>query len=380
MKKICVYFFLFIVVFIFGETDVIANSDTKIIPIAVNDQLITFPDEKPVLKDQITYVPIRIISEAIDATLTIDLPNETFRITTKEKSMLFDVKNSKIKTLDGSMTNVNLYKQNGRNFAPLRVIGEYFSYDVQYISNGPVVRLVNSKAKLDRNQFIKANQNAISNFYNKPIVDHRPKVYITFDDGPIKGTEEILEVLKKKKAKASFFMIETQMRLFPNQTKRIVSEGHYPALHSVTHNKNLLYGGNSIAVAKEMLKTQKTLFELTGFHSNLTRAPYGSKPYMKIAFRDELVRNDFKMWDWSIDSEDWKYHQTDPKEIVANVKGGIQKQKSKKEPIVILFHINKGTAAVLPEIIDYIYAEGYQCVAYDPAEHFVMNFWKDERL
>lgn len=380
MKKGWVYFFLISLFFFFDQTKSEATSNTKIIPIAINDKLITFPDELPFVQDQTTFIPIRFFSDAIGATITLDNKVGTLTLTTQEKSLSIDMKKKEIETSEGEKTKINLFLKNGRNYASVRILGEYFGYEVQYQSKGPIVRLVNSKAQLSTIPFFKENQKEINDFYQKVKLGDRPKVYLTFDDGPILGINEILNILKKKKAKASFFMIETQMTMFPNETKRLVKEGHYPALHSVSHNKKLLYEGSSSAVAKEMLKTQQTLFNLTGIQSKLTRAPYGSKPYMKNPFRDELVRNGFKMWDWSIDSEDWRYHRTNPKEIVKIVKDGIQKQKKQKDPIVILFHINKGTAAVLPEIIDYIYSQGFQCVAYNPTKHFVMNFWEDERL
>lgn len=380
MKKGWVYFFLFTLFFFFDQTKSDAASITKIIPIAFNDEVINFPDELPFVQNQTTFIPIRFFCDAIGATIALDNKGGTLTLTTQEKSLTIDMKKKEIKSSDRVNTKINIILKNDRNYAPVRILGEYFGYEVQYQAKGPVVRLVNSNAKLETMTFLKENQNEISNFYLKAKLDDRPKVYLTFDDGPISGIHEILNILKKKKAKASFFMIETQMRMFPNETKRLVKEGHYPALHSVSHNKKLLYEGSPSAVAKEMVKTQKTLVDLTGVQSILTRAPYGSKPYLKIPFRNELVRHGFKMWDWSIDSEDWKYHRTNPKEIVKIVKDGLQKQKKQKDPIVILFHINKGTAAVLPEIIDYIYSLGFQCVAYNPSEHFVMNFWKDERL
>jgi peptidoglycan-N-acetylglucosamine deacetylase len=42
--------------------------------------------------------------------------------------------------------------------------------------------------------------------------------------------------------------------------------------------------------------------------------------------------------------------------------------------------VNKGTASVLPKIIDFLQKQGYSCEAYDPEAHFPVNFWKDNRL
>lgn len=380
MKKGWVYFFLFVLFLFMGRAEVAATSNLKYIPIAINDEWITFPDALPFVKEQNTYVPVRFFSDAIGATFTVDKTEGSITLKTNQKSLKIITTQKQIITSDGLIMELNTFEQNGRTYAPIRTLSNYFDYEVQYLSKGPFVRLLNTNAKKDTEQFLKEKKKYMIDFYQKVKIDARPKVYLTFDDGPSVGIKEILDILKTKNAKASFFMIETQMKKFPDDIKRLVKEGHYPALHSVSHNKSLLYGGTASSVANEMLKAQKTLYEITGIHSNLTRAPFGSKPYMTNPFRNEMVRQNLKMWDWNVDSEDWRYANSNPIEIVRNVKEGFNKVKNQKEPIVILFHIKKETALVLPEIIDFIYSKGYQCVAYEPTEHIVMNFWKDKRL
>lgn len=202
-------------------------------------------------------------------------------------------------------------------------------------------------------------------------------VYLTFDDGPNKYTPQILDVLKKKKVKATFFMIEGNIKRNPATVKRMVKEGHYPGLHSVSHNVRKLYRGEPTNVAKEMDKTRLTLRKITKFNSKLVRVPYGSKPYMKKPFRDHLVKKGYKMWDWNIDTLDWKYSKSNPAKITKNVKTGL---KGKKGPVVILFHDSKGTAKQLPQIIEYLKKKGYKIEVYNPKRHVRMNYWKDKRL
>ncbi|MFF5396715.1 polysaccharide deacetylase family protein [Peribacillus butanolivorans] len=202
-------------------------------------------------------------------------------------------------------------------------------------------------------------------------------VYLTFDDGPNQYTPTILDILKKKKAKATFFMIEGNIKRNPKTVNRMINEGNYPGLHSVSHDKKKLYRGSSSNVAIEMEKTRQTLLKVSKFDSKLTRVPYGSKPYMTKPFRDTLAKKGFKMWDWNIDTLDWKYNKTNPSKITSNVKAGL---KGKKGPIVILFHDSKGTAQQLPEIIDYLRAQGYKVEVYNPKNHIVMNFWEDKRF
>jgi peptidoglycan-N-acetylglucosamine deacetylase len=378
MRKVWWCFFLLVLLFVFDSQEVSAVSAIKSIPVAVNDQFIHFPDAIPVVQGQTTYVPVRFFSDSVEATISVIKPG-VISLKSIGKSLILYTNQNEIHFSNGRKIKVKLFIKNGRTYAPLRSLSEYFGYQVQYISEGPIVRLVNSKIITEREAFLEMNESKIIAFYQKANQDLRPKVYLTFDDGPNPGIKDILDILKSKKAKATFFMIEPQMKSYPNDVRRLVTEGHYPALHSVSHNKQKLYGGKPYAVATEMLKTRKTLYYLTGIKSMLTRVPYGSKPYMIRSFRDELARYQFKMWDWDIDTLDWE-NQSKPQQIFANVKAGIQQERNGNKPIVILFHINKGTVEALPDIIDYIYHQGFQCVAYDPAEHFVVNFWEDGRL
>ncbi|OIK16429.1 hypothetical protein BIV60_04740 [Bacillus sp. MUM 116] len=202
-------------------------------------------------------------------------------------------------------------------------------------------------------------------------------VYLTFDDGPNQYTPKILDILKTKKAHATFFMIEGNIRQNSKIVNRLIKEGNYPGLHSVSHSVAKLYRGSPNNVAIEMEKTRQTLLRVTHFNSHLTRVPYGSKPYMSKPFRDALAQKGFKMWDWNIDTLDWKYNRTSPGTITSRVKSGLA---GKNGPIVILFHDSRGTAQQLPIIIDYLRKKGYTLAVYNPKYHIVINFWGDRRF
>ena len=64
----------------------------------------------------------------------------------------------------------------------------------------------------------------------------RKKVAITFDDGPDpEWTPKILDVLKKKGVKATFFLIGVEVEKYPGVAKRIFDEGHEIGNHTFTH-------------------------------------------------------------------------------------------------------------------------------------------------
>lgn len=107
--------------------------------------------------------------------------------------------------------------------------------------------------------------------------------------------DNILDILKTKKVKSTFFLVEPNMREYPQAVLRLIEEGHYPALHSVTHDKRMLYEGNPLNVAEEMRHTQKTLYELTGVTSHLTRAPF---------WQPSLYERELAPWAGSVHDED----------------------------------------------------------------------------
>jgi peptidoglycan/xylan/chitin deacetylase (PgdA/CDA1 family) len=200
----------------------------------------------------------------------------------------------------------------------------------------------------------------------------RKIAYLTFDDGPNEYTESLLNILKSNGVQATFFMIGAQIPSHKDSINRLVAEGNYPALHSMTHNYQKLY--NEGQIVNEMKQAQTILQEATGIHSDLTRCPYGSMPGLTSALRDQMAAAGLKEWDWTIDSLDWKL-ANNPNGIVQNVL-----TQSSRNLEVILLHEKKQTLQVLPEVIAGLRSEGYEFEVYDPAAHFSVNFWHDNRL
>lgn len=174
----------------------------------------------------------------------------------------------------------------------------------------------------------------------------RKIVYLTFDDGPSPYQGEFLDVLKQNNVKATFFMVGQNMT--PEREanmKRVVEEGHYAGLHSFTHDYKRLYkSGGSANFIEENKKTAALIKKITGSDPHLIIAPYGSAPQIGEAFRGDIANAGFKLWDWTIDSEDWKYLDH-PARIMNNVIPNFHRDVE-----VILFHEKKTTLDILPQI------------------------------
>lgn len=188
-------------------------------------------------------------------------------------------------------------------------------------------------------------------------------VYLTFDDGPSAATDDILKILQKYHAKATFFMLSPNMKHRPNVVKRMVKEGHGVGLHGVTHDVNHFYQSKQ-SVLGEMNEAQKVLESITGIHSVLIRTPYGSIPYLTEPFRKALNTKGYVLWDWNIDSHDWDL--TDGK-YVENLIYQIQSLEGNGSTPVVLLHDQSQTAKYLPKLLTYLTKQGFQMKKLDPS-------------
>ena len=105
--------------------------------------------------------------------------------------------------------------------------------------------------------------------------------YLTFDDGPNKYTTQILNILKEKNGKATFFVIGGKVPHYKQTMQRLIKEGHYIGLHSMSHDVKRLYTGDPSALITEMEQTQNIVQQVTKLNTHLVRVPYGSMPYLK---------------------------------------------------------------------------------------------------
>lgn len=175
--------------------------------------------------------------------------------------------------------------------------------------------------------------------------------YITFDDGPSRYTNKIIDILDENHVKGTFFMINDNMMVFKNVVRRMDSEGHGTGFHGVTHDINELYKTEDSAI-EEFRTCSKTFYKITGKKSRLVRIPFGSKPYMLENIYEKFVDEGFLVWDWTIDTEDWKSSED---QIVSN----ILYYARESDEIVILLHENQRTVDCLNNIIAILKERGY---------------------
>lgn len=185
-------------------------------------------------------------------------------------------------------------------------------------------------------------------------------VAITFDDGPHPVfTPQILDILAKYNAKATFFVAGNKAERFPAVLKRLVKEGHEVANHTYNH----IYGRN-ISASKltfELDQTDKLIQHITGYKPTLYR-PVGG------IYNDLIINTAVKngklviLWSWHQDPRDWDH--TAASQISRHITKGVRPGD------IILLHDWSGsefsqtsqTVKALDNIMDFLYKNGYECV------------------
>jgi cellulose synthase/poly-beta-1,6-N-acetylglucosamine synthase-like glycosyltransferase/spore germination protein YaaH/peptidoglycan/xylan/chitin deacetylase (PgdA/CDA1 family) len=197
---------------------------------------------------------------------------------------------------------------------------------------------------------------------------HPGWVAITFDDGPDgRWTPKILDILKEKKAKATFFVIGKNMSAKPGLVQREVDEGHNVGNHTWTHPD--LSKVSAAQAAVELSATQRLFETITGRSMRLFRAPYfgDAEPSTPSEVARLLIGQEqgYLSVGLRIDPDDWEHPDaTTHARIISTV---LSRLKDTERPgQVILLHDSGGdrsrTVETLPYLIDTLRAHGYKLV------------------
>ena len=197
-------------------------------------------------------------------------------------------------------------------------------------------------------------------------------IYLTFDDGPREGTTDvILDVLKEKGVKATFFVTNNGS---DELIKRIVNEGHSIGIHTASHRYDVIYASvdnyfNDLELVKQRI------YNLTGINTNLIRFPGGSSNTISKKYSEgimsiltsEVLKRGYQYYDWNIESGDSSF-ATNKIKLYNSVTSKLSHDKYN----VILMHDTKTyTRDSLAEIIDYAYSNGYNFSAISSSDMLV---------
>lgn len=168
-------------------------------------------------------------------------------------------------------------------------------------------------------------------------------VALTFDDGPRRGTtDRLLDGLKEREARATFFLIGQQIEDNADLVSRMAEEGHQIGNHTWSHQR--LDSVLPDAAAQEVTRTETALEALLGGGDYWLRPPYG-----QVA---EGADFGVPMVKWCVDPRDWESRDADK---VARAILDCAEPNS----IILLHDIYPTSVDAALRVVDQLRAEGY---------------------
>ena len=175
-------------------------------------------------------------------------------------------------------------------------------------------------------------------------------VALTFDDGPVGGTADLLDTLAAKGVRATFFVVGSSAAAQPDLLARMVAEGHAVGNHTEDHPD--LSKLDAAAVRAEIEQVNDIVEGATGQRPVLLRPPYGATNDTVAGVAAELGMAQIL---WNVDPEDWRDQDSAivQERVLAATGPG---------DIVLSHDIYETTRDAYPAIVDQLQAEGYVLV------------------
>lgn len=183
------------------------------------------------------------------------------------------------------------------------------------------------------------------------VTKEAPKIAITFDDGPNSHcTGRLLDGLKKRGVKATFFLIGKNVKENPDLVKRLDEEGHLIGNHTYNHVEITRISDEE--AKKEITDTDEAICAITGKHVEYMRPPFG-------LWQEELEQElNVMPVMWSVDPLDWTTKNVD--EIVNKVV-----TEAGENDIILLHDCYDSSVDAALRIIDILKKKGFEFVTAD---------------
>lgn len=192
-------------------------------------------------------------------------------------------------------------------------------------------------------------------------------VYLTFDDGPSENTNAILDILQEYDIKATFFVIKKDGEAAIDAYNRIVDDGHTLAMHSYTHQYNVIYK-NLDSFKKDVTDIQDYLYDITGVRSTYYRFPGGSSNSISKVSIQKCIKwlnsQGIDYYDWNSMTGDASGQKYSVKKLIENAMEDVRKYKTS---VVLMHDANDKdtTVEALPKLIKQLQKEGYKILPID---------------
>lgn len=177
-----------------------------------------------------------------------------------------------------------------------------------------------------------------------------PCVALTFDDGPGPHTERLLDMLRDRNAKATFFVLGSKVGGAAGTLQRMQREGHTIGNHTWNHPD--LTKQPAATVRDQLLRTNEAVKQAIGAAPTTARAPYGA---VNPAVLGEMRSLGLASIMWSVDTRDWADRNSAIvcQRAVGNARSG---------SIILLHDIHQTSVDAVPCIIDGLRKQGFRFI------------------
>lgn len=179
---------------------------------------------------------------------------------------------------------------------------------------------------------------------------NKPMIALTFDDGPSKHTDRLLDIFAAHEGKGTFFVVGNLIENRLDTVERIALEGHQVAGHSWDHRQLTKLGSEELT--HQIMATRAKIYETTGVDATVLRPPYGS---VNEEVENVCAQLGVTIVNWSMDTLDWKYKDADKiyNTIINEVKDG---------DIILCHDLHGTTVDAMERVIPALIEQGYQLV------------------
>ena len=198
---------------------------------------------------------------------------------------------------------------------------------------------------------------------NRSRVDGAGCVALTFDDGPNPvDTPKLLDLLREKNVKATFFVVGKRADQYPEIVRRAWDEGHLIANHTWSHDHLFCFLTPS-RLRAEIERGTETVRRICGFRPHLFRSPVGMR---HVLLQSYLTDAGLEYVSWSIRTRDTL---TADSSVLAR---RILRQAASGDIILLHDHLPRGAHVMLealPRVIDELRKRGFEFVLAGPREN-----------
>jgi peptidoglycan/xylan/chitin deacetylase (PgdA/CDA1 family) len=180
--------------------------------------------------------------------------------------------------------------------------------------------------------------------------DRERCVALTYDDGPGLPTPRLLDILQRRHARATFFLVGEMIRLRPATARRIARGHHEIGVHSWDHTN--LTTLSTDRIRSQLLRTLRIIRNVTGVRATLSRPPYGATNR-----RVRMVERQLGLAEilWDVDTADWLHR--DPDSVIRRALRGVRRNS-----IILMHDIRPTTVDAAPRLIRALRSRGFKLV------------------